>query len=449
MNSLGTTVSSSDPRGLIASQAPYKKLSSRVVSRSLRGRFNFRAAGRNSCGSVNSLAQFRLSETPGGGLFPHHELHCNSISSCPRCRQRLLGSRGREIQALIDYWLTGIDIPCHCCHVNRNALLLTLTFPHYAQDSLADLLGSTRYCEGLRGARSYFFGKSKFAAITRGWLIPAVNGIEVTYGLNGSHPHIHCILFIDRNLMPDKFKTDSGQLDLVKLKALIFHYWRASCLKSGLSAPHPEFGCDLRDGCNAGMYISKWSASDEVSDAHGSKDGNIYSKSISQLEQAVAKKDEDISRFQTNLSEYYSNMYGVRIHNFSRKLNNFRGIYNASKFNPVVSRLRGMGDSLSSGYHNSAGPAFLEDVSKLPDFPISQFYPGFVDSTSDWSLVESDIPKPTILEQKQLWALEYAEREIFSNGRKKRSSDTSRFAPAGIYGRGNRWHIPGYGQVAE
>lgn len=445
---LGTTVSSSDLRGLTGSQAPYKKLSSRVVSRALRGRFNFQASGRNSCGSVNTNNSLKISETPGGGLFVHNEMHCNSISSCPRCRQRLLGQRGREIQALIDYWLAGIDLD-FSDRFDRHALLLTLTFPHYSNDTLGGLLGSTRYCEGLRGARSYLFGQSKFAAITRGWLIPAVNGIEVTYGLNGPHPHIHCIIFVDAFKMPDKYRGDDGLLSVSKLKDLIFHYWRASCLKSGLPAPHPDFGCDLRQGANAGLYISKWSASDEVSDAHGSKDGHLYSKSIAQLEQAVVKKDEDISRFQANLSEYYNQMYGVRIHNFSRKLNNFRGIYANSQFQPVVSRVRGLGSGLSSRSYNEAGPAYLEDISKLPDFPISTFYPDFCDSSGDWALVESEIPTMTLLEQKQLWALEYVERLIFSNVGKKRASSKAGFAPAGIYGRGNRWYIPGYGPQPE
>ena len=61
----------------------------------------------------------------------------------------------------------------------------TLTFSHNRFDTLDSLLGSTRFNEGMRGARSYLFGQSGLYQLAKKWLLGNVNGIEVTICLVG------------------------------------------------------------------------------------------------------------------------------------------------------------------------------------------------------------------------------------------------------------------------
>lgn len=438
MTGLGTTVSSSDPGFTCGFQPSHKKISPRVLSYALRGKFNYRAAGRNSCGSVPTSAGLKLSETPSGRIVPHTEHHCNSVSSCPRCRQRILTTRGKEIQALIDFYLAGLDLPLGQT-ANREVFLLTLTFPHYKNDTLEELLGSTAMVTGLRGARSYLFGQSNFSALTRDWLIPAVNGIEVTYGLNGPHPHIHCILFVDADKTPEHYKTSGGSIDSEALRSLISRYWRASAIKSLLPCPDDVYGCDLRPGADAGMYISKWSISAEVSDARGSKDGHIFSKSVAQMEQAIVKGDA-LPRFKTDLSEYYNQMYGVRVHNFSRKLNFYRSMHAATKFNQVVARELGLGDSQSAAYYNESGPAFFEQLTEFPEVKLHDIIPGFETQYGLWHIPSTDYSPPEKQSKSDFWK-EYVHRLVQSVSRKRKYS-SNRYKNTFRYGKANRRYIP-------
>lgn len=445
---LGTTVSSSDPGFLSEFQAPLKKygLPPRLTAEYLRGRFQFKAAGRNSCGSIPSTAAFKLGQVPGGGLFSQHSLHCNSISSCPHCRQRIMSRRGDEIQACIDYFLAGLDLPIGEKN-DRHVLLLTLTFPHYQRDTLHDLLGSTKYLRGLRGARSHLFGKSYFAKQTRAWLIPAVNGIEVTYGANGSHPHLHALLFVDCDKMPsDSLFLAAGRLDVAGLRDYISRAWMQSCELAGLRSPDFEHGCDLSPGATAAHYLAKWTAGSEMSDAYGNKERSTFTDSISIMERRLVageSRPQDVSC----LAEYYREMYGVRIHNWSKKVKHYRQIFASTHFSSVVARSVGSGTPESVQYLNSARPAqYLSQCEQYPDIPLSDLIPGFETDFGAWHLLGSDYEAEPDFDDIAEFYIQYAMMEAFNEeySVKKRKFNPDRFEASGRYGRANRWFIPNY-----
>lgn len=450
---LGTTVSNSDPVLLPAFEAPVKKygLPPRLMSEYLRGKFKYKAAGRNSCGSIPSTAEFKLGQVPGGAIFSQHSLHCNSVSSCPHCRQRIMSRRGDEIQACIDYFLAGLDCDMSI-NTDRHVFLLTLTFPHYQHDELSTLLGSTKYLKGLRGARSHLFGKSYFAKQTRGWLIPAVNGIEVTYGANGAHPHLHALLFVDCDLLSSdsQFFVD-GRFDFSLLRDFISRAWMQSCDLAGLRTPDFKHGCDLSPGATAAHYLSKWSAGSELSDANGNKSRSQYTDSIAILERRYVAGDSRMADTAA-LAEYYREMYGVKIHNFSKKIRWYRTTFAKTHFSSVVARGLGSGTPESVKYLNSARPAqYLAQIEQFSDMPVSEFIPGFDDDPTDWHLlcVEFD-PEPDFDAREEFFQ-QMALLEVLTDGNpvKKREFDKSRFENISRYGPSNKWFIPFYASQPE
>jgi len=383
---LGKTVSNSDPGSLPGFQASGKKLSNRLVGRLLKGKFAYKSAGRFSCGVVPSTATGRVLRLPGSvSLESAH--HCNSVSSCAACRQRILGQRSSEIQAMIDLYLAGVDLEMGDSF-NREVMLLTLTVPHTKSDTLQELLGSSSLCTGLRGARSHLFGQSYFAKQTRGWLTVAVNGIEVTYGKNGPHPHLHCLLFLDLSKAPESVRNGNS-VDVRTLRSYIANAWIQSAQKAGLDTPHFDIGCDLQPGANAGHYISKWGVGAELSDT-GRKVAKNGSFSIAEMEQLVAKNDA-LPQFKSNLQEYYDSVYGVKVHNFSHKLRHLRGLYQATKFNQVVFKSLGQCTQETRRYLNEAGPGYLDSlgemVGSLDAESLDFALPGLVpDNQAEWGI---------------------------------------------------------------
>jgi hypothetical protein len=170
---------------------------------------------------------------------------CGSIWSCPPCAAQITEKRRLELQAATERWST--------VH-SGSMLLLTLTNSHNSSHSLNMLK------HGQKKAMSYFFGdregKRLFGLLGRKHHI---KNYEVTYGLNGWHPHHHILLFIDSNLSPTELQFIRDQLAA---------HWINCCLKSGLPAPSMQNGLDLRDGAYATQYVSKWGIEHEMTKGH-------------------------------------------------------------------------------------------------------------------------------------------------------------------------------------
>ena len=357
MTGLGNTVSNSEPQVL----QPFRAPSARLLTRHLRGVFKYPSAGRNSCGSIPTTRPgIEIFETPGGGVSVAGEHHCNSISSCPSCRKRILSRRASEIQGLIDLFLAGLDVGTGQ-KFSREVLFLTLTFSHNRFDTLDSLLGSTRFNEGMRGARSYLFGQSGFYQFAKKWLLGNVNGIEVTHGQNGFHPHLHCLLFVEAHKMPGYLLNPDGTVNLPLLESIIYKYWAHSCEKAELSAPSAERGCTLKSGATAAWYVSKFTAGQEVSDSGNKSAKSERSNSIADLERMAFNRSLGASE-RGILQTYYQSMYGVRVHNFSKNLRYFRRIYNNTRFAAGVHKSLGVGFKKTGYFLNDAGPGYLESL---------------------------------------------------------------------------------------
>jgi hypothetical protein len=139
-------------------------------------------------------------------------------------------------------------------------LLLTLTHSHTPEQRLSDLLA------GQRKAYKRFCENQRVCALMRRLGVRhKVRGLEVTFGANGWHPHLHVLLLTSAPV------SDFGQVR-DELAAL----WIECCKKSGLNSPSMAHGLDLRDGKYAKKYVSKWGLESELTKGHikkGNKGG--------------------------------------------------------------------------------------------------------------------------------------------------------------------------------
>lgn len=86
-------------------------------------------------------------------------------------------------------------------------------------------------------------------------LIGRIRGLEVTYGANGWHPHLHLLLFVDR--VADLKKTE---YDLLLI-------WKKVVMKQGFDEPN-HHGLTLENGEKAAQYVGKWGLEHELTKGH-------------------------------------------------------------------------------------------------------------------------------------------------------------------------------------
>jgi hypothetical protein len=198
-------------------------------------------------------------------------MRCGSVWACPVCAPVVRGRRAREIDQGTGFWL-GLDRS----ETRRNApevsvnpsesghgsvLFLTLTVRHHLADGLANRLGVVTRALGqvLSGAP---WDRRKEAL----GYVGAIRAAEITYGRNGWHPHLHALLFFDREL---------SVRELADLKAWLYGRWGSVCEARGFGSITKANGVDLRpvraSGNELGDYLTKvdggWGAGLELARA--------------------------------------------------------------------------------------------------------------------------------------------------------------------------------------
>jgi hypothetical protein len=125
--------------------------------------------------------------------------------------------------------------------------LLTVTVPHVRADALAALL------DGLLTAwRSFTTGRISARLRADIGLVGTVRNIETTHGVNGWHPHFHCLIF---------YKND---VDLASIEKSWGDHWQACAVKAGLRKPSTKHGLTVQNGDAAATYLSKWGLEHEM-----------------------------------------------------------------------------------------------------------------------------------------------------------------------------------------
>jgi hypothetical protein len=162
---------------------------------------------------------------------------CRSVWVCPVCSAAIRDGRARQLTATIGE------------HLARGGglYMATLTLRHRAGDDLALMLGilATAWTRAAASTRAAQDWRKRL-----GWL-GAVRAVEVTYGRNGWHPHLHVLIFT-RGRLSDDLEQGYG--------AWLAAAWQEKVVGLGGRVPSEAVGVHLAaitSGESAGEYVAK------------------------------------------------------------------------------------------------------------------------------------------------------------------------------------------------
>lgn len=164
---------------------------------------------------------------------------CGSVWMCPICSSRITEHRRKELNLAISRW-------------DGSMLMITYTLSHSREMLLTDVLNSLK--EAYRGLKSGAF----FKAIKRDYYwFGSVRALEVTYGKNGWHTHIHELVFVEKHgRTPEENCLTDVQIE--GLKHRMFKQWRVTLKRENKTADF-EHGLDIRTGKSyVADYVAKW-----------------------------------------------------------------------------------------------------------------------------------------------------------------------------------------------
>lgn len=167
---------------------------------------------------------------------------CGSIWICPVCAAKISEQRRQELCQGLETWKARGGV----------VLMTTYTVPHY------DFQGLFQVLAGFTKARKLMMNRRPWKGLKkRIGLVGTVRALEVTYGENGWHVHVHELLF----LMPEK------PVSCLQLQGEILSMWQAACQSAGMGTPNLH-GVQVDDGAKAARYASKWGMEDELTKSH-------------------------------------------------------------------------------------------------------------------------------------------------------------------------------------
>lgn len=172
---------------------------------------------------------------------------CGSVWACPVCSAKVAEPRRQELAEAMQKHIAA----------GGYAYLVTFTFPHYRGQALAELM------EPFTKARQSFQNcKSWKAVMEHASKVGVVTSLEVTYGANGWHPHLHMLVFCNPLAFGEGPADEEGRLNSAAIEHLRGE-WVRLLEKRGLVDGSSrqwalQYGLDVRGGKKAAEYIAKW-----------------------------------------------------------------------------------------------------------------------------------------------------------------------------------------------
>jgi hypothetical protein len=170
--------------------------------------------------------------------FYRNLVACGSVWACPVCAAKVQERRREEIATAFDWaYSNGLQ-----------PVMVTLTFPHQAWQSLGDLVMQQRAAlKMLRKGRGWdkFMRLSGYQGLIR--------ALEITSGLHGWHPHTHEIWFVSPHV-----KAEDLAIEVTKK-------WASACARAGLLDPKKNkqmkafarHAVDVKGWCATSDYLAK------------------------------------------------------------------------------------------------------------------------------------------------------------------------------------------------
>lgn len=168
---------------------------------------------------------------------------CGSVWHCPVCAAKISEKRKEELKTAFEK---------HKANGGYIAML-TLTFSHTRFDNLKEIVNK------FNKAKTKFTSGKRYNNIRKKMgMIGTIRVMEVTYGENGYHPHLHLGLFY------------KNEVNLYEIENEMFELWYKALDKQGLKCDRSH-GIKLENAENADQYLSKhgtWSLEQELSKSH-------------------------------------------------------------------------------------------------------------------------------------------------------------------------------------
>ena len=185
-----------------------------------------------------------------GVCYPSNVISCGSIWACPVCSAKIRARREVELEAGAAEW------------VARGGRLAMLTFT-LRHDRLMDLLD---VLNALLGSYRKLRHRKSFERL-RSLVVGQVRALEVTYGENGWHPHLHVLLFVRSGVEEEQVR---------ELLGAIVTDWRDLVGQSLGAFPSVQRAVDLlwfgSDSSTAAGYVSKIAKEMTLSDSKSGLD---------------------------------------------------------------------------------------------------------------------------------------------------------------------------------
>lgn len=190
---------------------------------------------------------------------------CGSVWLCPVCNSRISAERRKELAHAVE-------------ESGGFTALITFTLSHARHDRLSDLMSALR--KALNSTKS---GRWYDGFLGDHGIIASASSLEITYGENGWHPHVHWLIFTDKKPDPELIRAQlSGRFE--KFIRKNDHY---------SSAYH---GVDVRASRkDVSGYISKWNVVKELSNVQA-KRGRGESVTVWELAQLAVNGDREAER---------------------------------------------------------------------------------------------------------------------------------------------------------
>jgi hypothetical protein len=171
---------------------------------------------------------------------------CGSVWACPVCSAKIREARSREIEQAVSGHIAA----------GGGVAFLTVTVPHDAGMPLASVWSTVQ-----AAWRSTWGGRAGADVKTTLGIVGTIRTLEVTYGRNGWHPHVHALVLTERPLSTG----EEADLFLFTLTR-----WRRFVARQGWPEPSAMHALDYRqvalvNGSTAlGAYLAKVRPEDDA-----------------------------------------------------------------------------------------------------------------------------------------------------------------------------------------
>lgn len=133
----------------------------------------------------------------------------------------------------------------------RRTLLVTFTLQHTSANSLPTVFGAL-----MKARQLLVSGRAARVFNSRYQIAGMVRSLELTFGQNGWHPHLHVLMFAE------------AEIPLLAFEADIKTRW-SECVAAAGSYASWEHGCDVRfTDADIAAYVAKWGKEPAWTPAH-------------------------------------------------------------------------------------------------------------------------------------------------------------------------------------